>query len=404
MLVRVRSSEGMFRLEVQPGDTVLALKQKIAEELSKRKVTNLQTIQVFTERGDSELSNATTLKAANVNHGDLLNVKFLGTVEETPTEAKSAASTLGYTPPIRKPRLPCPRHGPNGSCVACISFDTIRVKRQEAATCAGISLDRESANYFQAYWRDLAFSVQRVGYLYGYNDEAGWVTVDTIYEPPQEASANNCLVHPSPQEESMVDTLTGLLGLRKVGFIVAHAGSEVTMSSGEMLLSAELQKKAGAKNSEWANVVVSVNEGGEIQFEAYQLSDQFVELFNDEHFLPSEDIKTLKFKEPVFVNSKEVSVVETDYFIVPLAIKDHQGNLTKGFPIENRQFPPSQADLRQHLQDRKSKPFVEKISDFHLLFFLTQFLGITEVAPLAEAVRNRTNISPALLVNELAGL
>jgi hypothetical protein len=30
------------------------------------------------------------------------------------------------------------------------------------------------------------------------------------------------------------------------------------------------------------------------------------------------------------VNSKEVKEVETDYFVLPIAVKDHIGNLTKG--------------------------------------------------------------------------
>lgn len=110
-------------------------------------------------------------------------------------------------------RVPCPNHGPKGSCVKCLSRDIIRIKQQEKPTISGVSFSHKAAEMFQEYVRDFGFSVQRVGILYGNVDEAGWVNVEVIFEPSQEASANNCLVISTPQDESLVDSLASLLGL-----------------------------------------------------------------------------------------------------------------------------------------------------------------------------------------------
>jgi len=98
--------------------------------------------------------------------------------------------------------------------VKCLSRDIVRIKQQEKPTVSGVSFERKAAELFQQYLvENLAFSVQRIGVLYGRVDESGWVNVDVIFEPNQEASANNCLVISTPQDESLVDSLAVLLGL-----------------------------------------------------------------------------------------------------------------------------------------------------------------------------------------------
>eukprot|EP01102_Stenamoeba_stenopodia_P021774 TRINITY_DN8870_c0_g1_i1.p1 TRINITY_DN8870_c0_g1~~TRINITY_DN8870_c0_g1_i1.p1 ORF type:complete len:428 (+),score=105.28 TRINITY_DN8870_c0_g1_i1:111-1394(+) len=422
IIVRLRSKEGTFRVEALPEDSIATLKQKATAELAKKDITNVQSIKLL--HRDNLLEDAKTLKDSRIQHGEMLEMSFSGSVpassssssSSTPSSSSSSSSSFSssssksaasskqpaYTPPKRKPRVPCPNHGPKGSCVKCLSRDIIRIKQQEKPTISGVSFAHKAAEMFQEYVRDFGFSVQRVGILYGNVDEAGWVNVEVIFEPSQEATANNCLVISTPQDEALVDSLAGLLGLERVGFIVAHTNSEVTLSSGELMQAVELLKKTQAKN--FVAVTVSLGEEGATQFEAFQISDQFIELYDDEHFLPPEEPKFVKFKEPVFVGPKETTNVESDFFLTPISIKDHAGELTKGFPVENRQLPQDQAALKRFLSERKNKAYVERIADFHLLYFLTQFLGITEVQPLAEAVRTKDNITPSILVNELAGL
>lgn len=48
------------------------------------------------------------------------------------------------------------------------------------------------------------FGIKRGGLLYGNTDEAGNVSVDFIYEPPQEGSPETLKLHRGGEEEAMV--------------------------------------------------------------------------------------------------------------------------------------------------------------------------------------------------------
>jgi hypothetical protein len=96
----------MFRIEVQPQDTISVVKSKIEEELTHRKVANLQSLQISNGAG-KKLPDTETLQALKITHGELLQLAFVGTVPEAPVPASSSSSTSAkektYTPPIRKP-------------------------------------------------------------------------------------------------------------------------------------------------------------------------------------------------------------------------------------------------------------------------------------------------------------
>lgn len=94
----------MFRIEIQPHDTISVLKSKIKEELTNRKISNLQSLQLSDGAG-KELPDTETLQALKVTHGELLQLAFVGTVPEIPAPSSSStpAKEKTYTPPIRKP-------------------------------------------------------------------------------------------------------------------------------------------------------------------------------------------------------------------------------------------------------------------------------------------------------------
>lgn len=54
-----------------------------------------------------------------------------------------------------------------------------------------------------------------------------------------------------------------------------------------------------------------------------------------------------------------------------------KGSLLVGFPVENHpESPVTQDELKRYLNDRKSKPWVQQISDFHFLLFVSNFLDM----------------------------
>ncbi len=54
-----------------------------------------------------------------------------------------------------------------------------------------------------------------------------------------------------------------------------------------------------------------------------------------------------------------------------------KGTLQVGFAVENRPEAPQTADsLKRYLVDRKSKPWVQQLADFHFLLYLSGFLDM----------------------------
>lgn len=94
-------------------------------------------------------------------------------------------------------------------------------------------------------------------------------------------------------------------------------------------------------------------------------------------------------KLPVIVAGKDVAEVDNDFFLCPVNILDHQGPFSCTFPVENRLLGQGKPELRTHLQKNSGIPYVEKLSDFHVLLFLTKHLDTADIALLSEAVRDK---------------
>ncbi len=177
---------------------------------------------------------------------------------------------------------------------------------------------------------------------------------------------------------------------------------------------AQLQSEGG-KHFVFALVAEMVLEDGSlnVNFEAFQCSEQCVKMYGDGFFVgPAGEDKQgavkLRDKAEVYLLRKEVQEIDVEFFLVPTAILDHEGPLKASFPIENRFIGQTEADLRAALQKNQSRPYVERLSDFHLLLFLANCgtLDISDIALLAAAVRTRGNVQDGyrLIINTIAGI
>jgi nuclear protein localization family protein 4 len=292
----------------------------------------------------------------------------------------------------------------------------MRVSRQEKSHCDSVSLDRDCANAFQHYVNEsLAFAVKRGGFMYGTVTEERQVEVDFIYEPPQQGTEANLILMRDAEEEKRVDAIAMGLGMRRVGFIfsqtVMQDKTEYTLSNAEVLQAAELH--AESELQEWVTAVVKleVNEdgGADVHFEAFQMSDMCIRLLKEGWFEteigPDDDPKLSKMNKEVVVGVKDVKEVDNDFFLVVVKILDHQGPLSSTFPIENRSIRATMRALKTQLDRAKSLALVKRISDFHLLLFVAQFLDVSSDVPaLAECVRLQSPVPEgyALLLESMA--
>ncbi|KAI8393556.1 NPL4 family-domain-containing protein [Radiomyces spectabilis] len=106
MLLRVRSKEGMHRIQVEPQDTFASFAEKIA------KVLNMTDVSTLAMSDQPNTSNATSimqlanqsLASANLKHGDIVYITYVEPVQEqepvktTQEERKPQTTTSGYIP------------------------------------------------------------------------------------------------------------------------------------------------------------------------------------------------------------------------------------------------------------------------------------------------------------------
>lgn len=402
MVLRIRSRDGLERVKLEnpAAATVSDLKSAIQSQLQ----IPIQTQNLSTDKNlllaktPSDLSRfadisnpAQPLSSLGLSHGSLI---FL---------AHSAERSVPGGPAVT----------PAGSFGRKMTMDDLiarqtRVSRQDTPNCASVSLDRFAADAFQRHVNEaLAFAVKRAGFMYGSVSSDGEVSVEFVYEPPQRGgSEDEILLLRDADEERLVDAIADGLGLRRVGLVfsqtVAQAKTDYTLSNREVLLATELHAESGLK--EWVTAIVKLEVSGDgdgasadVHFEAFQMSDTCVRLFSDGWFeteISGEiDPKLSRLKKEVVVGVKDTKEIDNDFFLVVVKILDHQGPLSSTFPIENRDSPVTMRALKTHLDRTKNLPFVKRISDFHLLLFLSKYLDInTDVPALTMCVRTQTDL------------
>ncbi|MEW5310151.1 MAG: hypothetical protein WDW38_001977 [Sanguina aurantia] len=236
MIIRLRSRDGLERIELPEGSTLQALKQAIHAKLNialeglylsrQAQLLTVQDPKGFTDM----VGDAQPLSALGVSHGDMV---FMLVGEERQVE-----------PAYKKGLFEARQFGQHITVQDVIALQ-VRVERQEKPKVESVSFDRNTANVFQAYMQGaFKFGIKRGGLLYGNTDEAGNVAVDFIYEPPQEGTPETLKLHRGGEEEAMVEYLAGLLGYRKVGWLFAQStkkAADYILNTDEVLQMAQMQ-------------------------------------------------------------------------------------------------------------------------------------------------------------------
>lgn len=301
---------------------------------------------------------------------------------------------------------------------------------------------------FLDFWRKTGN--QRVGYLYGRYDVHNDVplgikaTVVAIYEPPQESDGDSIgLSFPDPRQEQ-VDLVASQLGLKRVGWIftdlvpldrqkgtVKNLRNATThfLSAQECIMAGHYQNVCpnacrlspdGYFGSKSVTVCVTGNQDNQVHMEGYQVSNQCMSLVRDECLLPTKDAPELgyikessnnQYVPDVFFKEKDefgneivkiARPLPIEYLLVdvpvsaPVEPKYTFNPITskRTFPIENRpaEFTQSIAALPAYLDQFSDNNFLEAMSDFHLLIFLS-CLDIVplknDLKPLLEAIRDK---------------
>ncbi|KAK9919102.1 hypothetical protein WJX75_009428 [Coccomyxa subellipsoidea] len=412
MLIRLRSRDGLERIQLPEHATVADLKKQINSNLSIpiEDITlsrNKDLLTALDKSGFEDLTRpGTALEKLGIQHGDMVFMHYPFEREVASTVPRTAYENRAF--------------GMHMTVDELVAKQT-RIERQEAPHASSASFERHAADAFQSYVQGaIAFSIKRGGLLYGSVDDEGKVSIAAIYEPPQSGSAESLQLERGTEEEERADFVAKQLGLQKVGWIFAQSTRErdFIMSAEEVCQMAAMQAELGER-AVTAVVSMSVTEEGtpEIHFEAFQVSDQTVRLWQEGWFTNSTEFSGVSIlrnpkepdnKAPVIVAGKDQGEADNDYLLIPVKILDHEGPLTASFPVENRLLPQGKAELRHHLQKNRARPYAERLSDFHLLLYLAKQpnLDLADLAVIIEAVKTRADVPEGytLIIDSLAEL
>ncbi|KAH8044934.1 hypothetical protein JL720_16878 [Aureococcus anophagefferens] len=358
------SARGTWRIEI-PGPSSRIGELKAAIEAQKSVASDAQVLSAEPS-GAAPLDDGATLEACGLGaNGSMV---FLAVAADRRDDVALPP------PPTAKDDV-----GVRGAARVKIGADgsifVFKVKRQEDKHCAAVSLDAGACVSFQGYVQQLGWRQQRVGFLYGTFDD-GEARAEAVYEPPQDCSEHGFVLLEDDKAEAVAQ-LAQLLGL---------AAME------------QLEAADGVAETPYVSVRVTVNEKGEANFEAYQVSQQCMAMVAErapgrgERDVPNfkgsslgralapdpDDAAACLVHETftAIVEGKRAANVNTNFFLCNVPVKQHtSATFAATFPKENRMIPQTRDDLKVVLNKAKSTgaKLGDALADFGALLFLMGF-------------------------------
>lgn len=295
---------------------------------------------------------------------------------------------------------------------------------QKMLRTLSLSVDLNAAGNFQRYVvGELQLEQHRAGIMYGRTDAVGNAFCDVIYEPPQEGNTSVYrLKHDAEAAEERVraDRVAALLGLRPIGFIFTAKTRKCILSSQDVLATCKLQKEMeDACGYDFAKAcvaaVITRNETtGAVVFEAYQLSDQCMDMYRRGVFAEPRKANRgyTNTTIDVLVERKNTRSVDNDFFLSTVAIKTHTYPLfdkrEAEFGVENRPGQTQNAlEVKHILKCHEKLPWSHRIRDYHMLLYLSRFLdAVGDMPAICQAVVDGSPLSDghAALIDSLGQL
>ncbi|CAN0145288.1 unnamed protein product [Scytosiphon promiscuus] len=462
MIIRVRTHAGVWRVnDVGPDTTIRELRQRLSTEHN----ANLSddSRQPLTlkpnPKGDQEpLSLESTLQSLGLGHGDMVHLSLDESIRDMAHEEAGGPKRINKDGTIEQQSFDeiSNKTGFRPGMMSLRSMKmkwtladftemndqfTFRLKKPEKGVCTKVTLDSAACNSFQSFVRQFGFHRARMGYLYGqFTDDDTKVRVECVYEPPQENYPEGFQVSEDPKGDT-VEALAGLLGLKRVGWIFAHPPREegFLFSSAEVITAATLQLEAadGINDTPFVTVKVTAEEDGSAHFDAFQVSKQCMEMVAEGALEVGENpghcvvpktftaiVEMKEAKEPPDPILPSIALpthlpqppaekkVDATMFLNTVPIEQHESaKFLHDFPRANRDgVMQTWDDVKRQLGRAGGQGFtyVDVISDFHLLLFLTAFLDMqTDMPKICDSVVDREKPLDdgfKFLINNFAGL
>ena len=280
--------------------------------------------------------------------------------------------------------------------------------------CKFVQVDPQASQTLINFMLMSGFGCKRLGYLYGrwVTDEAEGapgVAVHAIYEPKQDSTAEEIVLQDDAEGDAKLAQVAAMLGLVRVGVVIAHPAREYAFSVNEVLLAGKLHGAALEADPEKGRYFVTMKARpvlpdeekieGVCTIEAYQMTDQAIALCARDPvpFAQSKsDPRVAKTdKDCCFVvDKKEQRKATMEPFVARVfdIARPFQSHLGASFAVENRPTAPQTAErMADYLRARRGDPFLKTVSDLHFLVFLCNLLDINADMPVLCAKVNEQN-------------
>jgi len=407
LLLRVRTKDGTERLQAPAGCTLSSLRQLIEQKfgvpVGQQALARAEQSGPVARKGAplTPAEDAQALSGLGLANGDML---FLDYSMERENQAqyveKDPFSTLVKEGELRQ----------QGKSQWTLSnFLDYRSSKEFVLGAPPephtkyVQIDAAATQKLMSFMMLTNFGSKRVGWLYGrwVTDEASGeagVQVHAIYEPAQDCTADTITLQDDAAADAKVERVASMLGLTRVGVAIAHPAREYVFSVDELILASQAQAAAMQADPENGKHFITMKArpvletetqiDGSATVEAYQVTDQCVELVAREAFSQSKtDPRVAKTaKDCTFiVEKKEQRKATVEHFVARVFNigKPFASFLSCGFPVENRPTELQDAGaFAGYLRQRKHKePFLATCSDLHFLLFLANFLDINTDLP-----------------------
>lgn len=298
LLLRIRTKDGTERLSTEPTSTLAQLKGQIEAQFSVP--SGQQALHRSEQAGPSSrkgaafnpAEEAATLAALGLSNGELL---FLDYQVERENQAKSQAYANDPFRKLAKEGELRAQGTTNWTLTNFLDYRSTKEFVLEAPPephTKFVQLDARATATLMNFMLGQAFSCMRVGHLYGKwaedGEGAAGVEVHAIYEPKQDNTDKEIRLVDDAEGEAKADAVAAMLGLVRVGVVIAHPAREYAFTINELLLASKLHAAAVEKEGEKGKRFVTVKARpvleheteieGVATVEAYQMTDQCVAL------------------------------------------------------------------------------------------------------------------------------
>lgn len=375
-VVRVRWAKGIERVPVKNSDSIGYIIQYMGK---KHQIPTLGAVMIQ-ESTKKQIAPRTKLSAIKIENGEQFILEL--PQSKTPEITNQTQTQTSNDPKLENFRA---QWGDHAISLFQIIPDLIVIQNQEKPIITKIEFPDSDAQRISHIAIETNFMSPRIFFMFGTRPKPTTIRVHCTSFPTQ--SYNNGQFQINEAHRKSAYSLAQKMGLIPVGIVLINSIKYPPITSNILLW---IGKQSFASEEHFV-IITALPNFGKCQFEAFQISKQFIELSQKEFFVGVEGNSELKTKTPVKLFTKKSETANCVYFLVNVGIISRESWFPKSkFPYQA--FHPTPADLALITKEEIAVPNFVKLLDFNLLLFLEAYFSPLEIQKIATACIKKEEI------------